>query len=104
MRRLFLMLSCSFRWLRSMDFFSRGRRRLCGAFRGVCWLLLFGFGPFKSKKRGLWLLVGLPFVLFWPHVFFMISLGCALNAKSFRSQLREDPDFARSSLSSAVRI
>lgn len=30
----------------------------------------------RYRKRGLWFLVGLPFVLYWPFVLFMIGWGC----------------------------
>ena len=88
-----------------MDFFSRGSRRSYGAFLGVCWLLLFEFGLFKSKERGLmaagWscLCVGLAVCISYDF------LGLRTQRKVlFFSQLREDPDFGTSSVSSAVRI
>ncbi len=53
-----------------------------GLFLGACWLVLFVVGLFKFRKRGLWLLFGLPFVLFWPYVIFMIVSGCAHDIKA----------------------
>lgn len=35
----------------------------------VVWLALFIVGLFVLGKRGLWLLVGLPFAMFWPVAF-----------------------------------
>ncbi len=48
----------------------------------VCWLLVFAVGLFKFRKRGLWLLTGLPLVLWWPYVFFMIVWACSHNVKA----------------------
>ena len=47
----------------------------------LCWLLVFVVGLFKFRRRGLWLLAGLPLVLWWPYVFFMIVWTCRHNVR-----------------------
>jgi hypothetical protein len=48
----------------------------------VCWLLVLATALFRFKKRGLWLLLGLPFALFWPCVFLAIASSCAHNSQN----------------------
>ena len=38
-----------------------------------CWLVLFAVGLFKLKRRGLWLLIGLPAAAYWPLAFFVLA-------------------------------
>ena len=42
-------------------------------FLSICWLALFAVGLFKFRSRGLWLLIGLPFVAYWPLAFFAFA-------------------------------
>jgi hypothetical protein len=42
-------------------------------FLASCWLVLFAVGLFKFKSRGLWLLIGFPFVAYWPLAFFVFT-------------------------------
>jgi hypothetical protein len=42
-------------------------------FLAICWLLLFAVGLFKFGSRGLWLLIGLPFAVYWPLAFFVFA-------------------------------
>jgi hypothetical protein len=32
----------------------------------MCWLVLSAVALFRFRKKGLWLLIGLPFTLYWP--------------------------------------
>ena len=32
----------------------------------MCWLVLLAVALFRFRKKGLWLLTGLPFALYWP--------------------------------------
>jgi hypothetical protein len=47
-----------------------------------CWIVLFVGGLFRFKTRGLWLLVGAPFALFWPVSLFWLLLACTHNVKA----------------------
>ncbi len=42
-------------------------------FLAIGWLALFAVGLFKFRSRGLWLLIGLPFVAYWPLAFFVFA-------------------------------
>jgi hypothetical protein len=48
----------------------------------ICWVLLFATGLFEFKKRGLWLLLGLPLVLYWPLGFSVPSQYKSLPVRS----------------------
>jgi hypothetical protein len=41
----------------------------------IVWLALFFVGLFDLGRRGLWLLVGLPFAMFWPVTYFVLIWG-----------------------------
>jgi hypothetical protein len=41
----------------------------------VLWILLFIVGIKVFGKRGLWLLVGMPFAFFWPIFWTLLLLG-----------------------------
>lgn len=43
------------------------------------WAVLFAVGLITHGRRGLWLLVGAPFALFWPAVWTMYVAGCTLG-------------------------
>jgi hypothetical protein len=40
---------------------------------GVVWCVLLVKGIVKYRWRGLWLLVGLPLVLYWPWIFWQLG-------------------------------
>jgi hypothetical protein len=48
----------------------------------ACWIVVLIAGIFRFKKRGLWLLVGAPFALFWPVSLFLVVQSCAHNVKA----------------------
>lgn len=43
------------------------------------WLVLFVWGLFLYRVRGLWLLAVAPFVLWWTYVFGSMAIGCAIT-------------------------
>jgi hypothetical protein len=43
------------------------------------WLISLLMALVTQRARGLWLLVGAPFVLWWPSIFSMIIANCATN-------------------------
>ena len=45
----------------------------------VVWVSLVTYGIFRHTKRGLWLLIGLPFALYWPFAVVMLNWACAKN-------------------------
>ena len=47
-----------------------------------CWTVLFIGGLYKFKRRGLWLLIGAPFALFWPVALFLALQACSHNIKA----------------------
>jgi hypothetical protein len=47
-----------------------------------CWTVLLIGGLYKFKKRGLWLLIGAPFALFWPVVLGLMVQACSHNIKA----------------------
>jgi hypothetical protein len=51
-------------------------------FLALCWLVVFAVGLVKFRMRGLWLVIGLPFAVYWPYVFFMIAWTCAHDVKA----------------------
>jgi hypothetical protein len=51
-------------------------------FLALCWLVVFAGGLVKFRMRGLWLVIGLPFAVYWPYVFFMIAWTCAHDVKA----------------------
>ena len=40
------------------------------------WLVLLAAALLRFRKKGLWLLTGLPFALYWPLVFLAIGVAC----------------------------
>jgi len=48
-------------------------------FLGAIWLALALAGIWRFRARGLWLLVGLPFVAFWPVAFALLARACVTN-------------------------
>ena len=48
----------------------------------VGWVATVVYALIRFKKRGLWFLLGTPFILFWFFVLFMIAWGCAHNPKA----------------------
>ena len=42
-------------------------------FLALCWLVVVAVGLFKFRRRGLWLLIGLPFAAYWPLAFFVFA-------------------------------
>jgi hypothetical protein len=38
----------------------------------ICWLIVLVIGFIKFRLRGLWFLIGLPFILFWPFIGLMV--------------------------------
>lgn len=47
----------------------------------ICWFVLLSVALFRFGRRGLWLLIGLPFVLYWPLFVWMFAKACAENPK-----------------------
>jgi len=43
------------------------------------WLVVFVIALFRFRWRGLWLLTGVPLILWWPSVAFMIVRACSQN-------------------------
>lgn len=43
---------------------------------GVIWLVLLVVAFFRHRWRGIWLLIGLPIVLFWPLAFKLLEYAC----------------------------
>ena len=49
----------------------------------IVWGLLLAAGILKFRSRGLWLLIGLPLVAYWPVQFFWLwGLACAHNVNA----------------------
>ena len=48
----------------------------------VSWLALLIIALVRYRLRGLWVLIGLPFVLFWPVMLYLLAQGCAENLKN----------------------
>jgi hypothetical protein len=46
---------------------------------GGIWIILFISGLFIHKWRGLWLLVGIPFVAFLPTISMLINYACIFH-------------------------
>jgi len=46
---------------------------------GAIWSALALAGIWRFRSRGLWLLVGAPFVAFWPVAFELLARACAAN-------------------------
>jgi hypothetical protein len=46
------------------------------------WVATVVYALVRFKKRGLWFLLGTPFVVFWFFVLFMIAWGCAHNLRA----------------------
>lgn len=62
-------------------FFWTSSPKLLSAFHvclilATCWALLFIAGVLKFRKRGLWLLLGLPFALAWPAWYVLLVAAC----------------------------
>jgi hypothetical protein len=49
---------------------------------GLLWLICLVAAMVRYRKKGLWFLVGLPFVLYWPAALFMIGWGCAHDVRN----------------------
>ena len=48
----------------------------------MCWLVLLVVALLRLRRRGLWLLTGLPFAFYWPYVFLEIASNCAHNVRN----------------------
>jgi hypothetical protein len=48
----------------------------------VAWFLLLGLTLVRLRRRGLWALLVLPLVVFWPSVFSLMAYACAQNANN----------------------
>jgi hypothetical protein len=48
----------------------------------LVWFVLFLFSVIHYRKKGLWFLVGLPLVPYWPFVLFMLAWGCSQDARN----------------------
>lgn len=48
----------------------------------ACWIVVLIGGIVRFKKRGLWLLIGAPFALFWPVSLFLLVQACAHDVKA----------------------
>ena len=46
------------------------------------WVATVVYALIRFKKRGLWFLLGTPFIVFWFFVLFLIALGCAHNVSA----------------------
>jgi len=47
----------------------------------VMWMALFVFGLARYRRRGLWLLIGAPFALYWPAATAVIWVSCAHSSR-----------------------
>jgi hypothetical protein len=45
------------------------------------WLVPLAVARFRFRKKGLWLLSGLPFALCWPFVFLAIGFACGQDVR-----------------------
>jgi hypothetical protein len=48
----------------------------------LLWIAFLFIAIFRFRRRGLWLLIGLPFALYWPFIAFLILWGCAHDPQS----------------------
>jgi hypothetical protein len=48
----------------------------------ICWIILFAGAMLTFRKRGLWLLIGAPFALYWPFALYMLTWACAHDVKA----------------------
>lgn len=48
----------------------------------LLWSAVLIFSVVRYRKKGLWFLVGLPLVLYWPYVLFAIGAACAHDVKN----------------------
>ena len=46
----------------------------------VLWLAMLGGGLYRHQWRGLWILIGAPFALYYPYLFAMLARACSQNA------------------------
>jgi energy-coupling factor transporter transmembrane protein EcfT len=51
------------------------------AILAVAWFALAAYGLAKFKKRGLWFLLGTPFIILW-FVFFLVARACTNNVRN----------------------
>lgn len=52
------------------------------ALLAMAWLGLLAVALFRFRKKGLWLLIGLPFALYWPFVFLAIGIACGQDVRN----------------------
>jgi hypothetical protein len=48
----------------------------------ICWFFLLVAGLLAFKRRGFWLLIGLPLVLYWPVGLWLLASACHHNIKA----------------------
>ena len=48
----------------------------------LVWLAMLGGGLYRYRSRGLWILIGAPFALYYPYWFYMLDRGCSQNIKA----------------------
>jgi hypothetical protein len=60
-------------WTSSPNFSPAFNVSICLA---ICWVLLLVAGVLKFRKRGLWLLFGMPFALAWPMWYVLLAAAC----------------------------
>lgn len=48
----------------------------------IVWVIVVLFALVKLRARGLWLLFGTPFALYWPFLLFMLYWACAHDIKA----------------------
>lgn len=51
-------------------------------FLALIWVAIQVVAVVRHKRRGLWLLIGLPIVLWWPIVFRMMEYACRHNGNA----------------------
>jgi hypothetical protein len=48
----------------------------------VFWVAMLGGGLYRYHWRGLWILIGAPFALYYPYLFSMLDRACSQNIKA----------------------
>jgi len=61
----------------AVDFMAGASLVLTGA-----WFVLLALTLIALKRRGLWALLALPFVIYWPCVLWLVGHACSQNASN----------------------
>jgi hypothetical protein len=49
---------------------------------GLAWLICLWVALVRYRRKGLWFLVGLPFVCYWPTGLVLMTLACHHNVRA----------------------